>query len=98
MAVKPIPEGYHAITPYLIVRGADQTIEFLKKAFGAEVVFDPLKRPDGKILHSEVKIGDSRVMLTEGAEQHKRDPYHALPLRADVDATYKQALAAGGTR
>ena len=58
MAVKPIPEGYHSITPYLVVRGADKTIEFLTNAFGAEVVFDPLKRPDGTILHSEVKIGD----------------------------------------
>jgi PhnB protein len=48
MAVKPIPEGYHSVTPYLVVRGADKTIEFLKKAFGAQVVFDPLKRPDAR--------------------------------------------------
>ena len=96
MAVKPIPEGYHAITPYLIVRGAEQTVEFLKKAFGAEVVFDPLKRPDGKILHSEVKIGDSRVMLTEESEQHKAQSCMLYLYVPNVDATYKQALAAGG--
>ena len=96
MAVKPIPEGYHSITPYLIVRGADETIEFLKKAFGAQVVFDPLRRPDGKILHSEVKIGDSRVMLTEHTDQHKPQPAMLYLYVADVDAQYQRALSAGG--
>ena len=96
MAVKPIPEGYHSITPYLIVRGADETIEFLKKAFGAQVVFDPLRRPDGKILHSEVKIGDSRVMLAEGTDQHKPQPAMLYHYVADIDAQYHRAVAAGG--
>jgi PhnB protein len=98
MAVKPIPEGYHSVTPYLVARGADKTIEFLKEAFGAEVVFDPLKRPDGTILHAEVKIGDSRVMLSEGTEQHKPMPTMLYLYVPDVDASYRQALAAGGTK
>jgi PhnB protein len=98
MAVKSIPEGYRSITPYLVVRGADKTIEFLKKAFGAEVVFDPLKRPDGTILHSEVKISDSRVMLSEGTDQHKPMPTMLYLYVPDVDASYRQALAAGGTK
>ena len=98
MTVKPIPEGYHSVTPYLVVRGAEQTIEFLKKAFGAEVVFEPLKRPDGTILHTEVKIGDSRVMLAEGAGEHKPMPCMLYLYVRDVDAAYKQALAAGGAK
>ena len=96
MAVKPIPEGYHSITPYLVVRGAEKTIDFLKQAFGAELVFDPLKRPDGKILHSEVKIGNSRVMLSEGTDQHKPQPAMLYLYVPDVDAQYKRALSAGG--
>jgi uncharacterized glyoxalase superfamily protein PhnB len=98
MAVKPIPEGYHSVTPYLVVRGAEKTIEFLKTAFGAEPVFDPLKRPDGTILHTEVKIGNSRVMLSEGAEQHQPMPCMLYLYVPDVDASYRQALAAGGTK
>jgi hypothetical protein len=50
MTVKPIPDGFHSVTPYLTVRGAGKMIEFLKKAFGAESVFEPMKRPDGLIM------------------------------------------------
>ena len=98
MAVKPIPEGYHAITPYLVVRGAAKTIDFLKKAFGAEVVFDPLKRPDGTILHTEVRIGDSCVMVSDGGDEHQPMPCMLYLYVLDVDASYRQALAAGGTK
>jgi PhnB protein len=66
MTVKPIPDGFHAVTPYLTVRGAAKVIEFLKKTFGAETVFEPMKRPDGLIMHAELKIGDSR-------DTHKED-------------------------
>ena len=52
MAVKPIPEGHHTVTPYLVVRGAAKEIEFLKNAFGAQMVFEPMKRPDGLIMHA----------------------------------------------
>src|SRR5215467_627244 len=68
MTVKPMPDGFHTVTPYLTVRGAAKVIEFLKKAFGAETVFEPMKRPDGLIMHAELKIGDSRVMLGDASE------------------------------
>src|SRR5262245_60199992 len=61
MAAKPIPEGYHTVTPYLSVRGAAEVIDFLRQAFRAEMKKEPLKRPDGKIMHAQVKIGDSTV-------------------------------------
>jgi PhnB protein len=64
MAVKPIPEGYHTATPYLILKGAANAIEFYKKVFGAvELVRMP--QPDGKIGHAEIKIGDSVIMLAD---------------------------------
>ena len=98
MAVKSIPEGYHSVTPYLVVRGAEQTIDFLKKAFGAKVAFDPMKRPDGTILHTEVEIADSPVMIAEASDEHPPMPCMLYLYVADVDATYRQALAAGGTK
>ena len=67
MAVKPIPDGYHSITPYLIINGAARALEFYKKVFGATETlrFDG---PDGTIAHAEVKIGDSMVMLADESE------------------------------
>ena len=64
MSVKPIPDGYHAITPYLIVPGVVSLIEFLRQAFDAEVV-NRTDRPDGTVMHAEIRIGDSRIMLGE---------------------------------
>jgi len=96
MAVKPIPEGHHTVTPYLVVRGAAKTIEFLQKAFGAEIAFEPMKRPDGLIMHVELKIGDSIVMLGDANER-------AQPIQSmlhlyvpNVDAVYQRAVQAGG--
>src|SRR5262245_20720455 len=63
MPVKPIPEGFHTVTPYLTVRGVDNVIDFLRQAFNAEVPYEPIKRPDGKIMHAQVKVGDSCVMM-----------------------------------
>ncbi len=68
---KPIPDGYHAVTPTLTVRGAADAIEFYKKAFGAQEVMR-FPGPDGKtIMHAEIKIGDSRVMLNDEIPQMK---------------------------
>jgi PhnB protein len=64
MAVKPIPEGYHTLTPFLTVRDAIRAIEFYKKAFGAEER-GIAKGPDGKVMHAELKIGDSIIMLSD---------------------------------
>ena len=65
MSVKPIPEGYHTLTPSLIVRDAARAIEFYKQAFGAEVRGGVAKGPDGKVMHAELKIGDSVIMLAD---------------------------------
>ena len=65
--VQPIPAGYGAVTPYLSVRGAAQAIEFYKKAFGAKEIMR-MPGPEGKLGHAEIKIGDSRVMLSDEYE------------------------------
>jgi PhnB protein len=62
MAVKPIPEGYHSVTPYLVVPGASKLIDFLKQAFEAEET-ERVASPDGTIMHAEVRIGDSIIMI-----------------------------------
>ncbi len=64
MAVKPIPDGYHAVTPYLVVEGAAKAIDFYKKVFGATEKHR-MAGPDGKVMHAELKIGDSVVMLAD---------------------------------
>lgn len=97
MAVKPIPDGYHSITPYLVVPDAPKTIAFLKQAFGATTLFEPMKRPDGSIGHAELKIGDSPLMLSETSEQCPATQAMIHLYVPDVDATYKKALAAGAT-
>lgn len=65
MAVKPVPEGYHSVTPYLSIKGAANTIEFYKRALNATERFR-LATPSGEIGHAEIKIGDSPVMLADG--------------------------------
>jgi uncharacterized glyoxalase superfamily protein PhnB len=97
MPVKPIPDGYHTITPYLVMRGAAKTVDFLKKAFGAEYAFEPMMAPNGTIMHGELKIGDSRVMISEATEQYPAMPAMLHLYVPDVDAVHKRAMAAGGT-
>jgi uncharacterized glyoxalase superfamily protein PhnB len=97
MAVKPIPDGYHTVTPYLIVRDAAKTIDFAKKAFGAEMVFEPMKTPDGRIMHAEFKIGDSRVMISDANEQHPPMTPMLHLYVPNIDAVYQRAVGAGGT-
>jgi PhnB protein len=65
MPVKPVPDGYHTLTPYLVVRGADRAIEFYKQAFGAVPRGGVAKGPDGKVMHAELQIGDSVIMLSD---------------------------------
>ncbi len=95
--VKPVPDGYHTITPYLVVDGADKVIRFMKEAFGAQPVFEPMMRPDGKIMHAEFKIGDSVVMIADTSEraQATSDMLHLYV--PNVDAVYQKALKAGAT-
>jgi uncharacterized glyoxalase superfamily protein PhnB len=97
MAVNPVPTGYHTVTPYLVVDGAAKTIDFAKKAFGAEMLGEPVKKPDGKIMHAEFKIGDSRVMISDSTEQHPPMNSMLHLYVPNVDAVYQRAVAAGGT-
>lgn len=96
MAVKPIPDGYHTVTPYLVVRGAAKTIDFLKTAFGAKLISEPIKRPDGGIMHAEVTIGDSHVMISDATEQHPPTQAILHLYVPNVDTVYQRAVAAGG--
>jgi PhnB protein len=96
MAVKAIPDGYHAVTPYLVVQGAAKLIDFLKQAFDAQETFR-MPMPDGTIMHAEVKIGDSMMMMGEASEQWKPMPAALYLYVTDADAVYKRALQAGAT-
>jgi PhnB protein len=102
MAVKPIPEGHHAVTPYLIVKGAANAIEFYKKAFDATEVMR-MPDPAGRIMHAEIKVGDSRIMMADeipemgfrGPQSLGGTPVSLLLYVNDVDAQAKKAVAAG---
>ena len=104
MATKPVPEGYHTVTPYLAVDDAGQAIEYYKKAFGAKerMLMDA---PDGKIGHAELEIGDSLVMVSDPFPQSSsKSPKElggttagAFMYVDDVDAVVKQAVDAGAT-
>ena len=96
MTVKFIPDGHHTVTPYLVVRGAAQVIDFLARAFEADVTHEPLTRPDGSIMHAELKIGDSRVMLAEESEMAKAAAATLYLYVRNVDSVYRQAVNAGG--
>ena len=90
MAVKPIPEGYHTVTPVLTVQGAGKLIEFLKQAFDAKEMYR-LPGPDGAVMHAEVKIVNSMVMLGEATEQWKPMPAKIALYVEHTDAWYKRA-------
>ena len=96
MTAKHIPDGYHTVTPYLTVRNAPKVIEFLKQAFGAELSHEPIKRPDGSIMHAQVKIGDSRIMIAEESEMAKATTSSLYLYVPNVDVVFQQAVKAGG--
>ena len=95
--VKPIPEGYHTLTPYLVVDGAEKVIRFMKEAFGAQPVFEPMMRPDGKVMHAEYRIGDSVVMISDSSERAQATSAMLHLYVPNVDAVYQKALKAGAT-
>jgi PhnB protein len=95
--VKPVPDGYHTLTPYLVVDGAETIVQFMKDAFGAQFVFEPMKRPDGKIMHAELRIGDSVVMISDASERAKATSAMVHVYVPNVDAVYQKALKAGAT-
>ncbi|MBD3160666.1 MAG: VOC family protein [Candidatus Eisenbacteria bacterium] len=102
MATKPIPDGYHTATPYLIVKGGADAIEFYRNAFGAEEVMR-MNGPGGAVMHAEIKIGDSPIMLADempdcdwkGPQSLGGTPVSLMLYVEDVDARYKKAIQAG---
>ncbi|USX16015.1 VOC family protein [Oxalobacteraceae bacterium OTU3CAMAD1] len=102
--VEPIPKHMHSVTPHLVCDGAAEAIEFYKKAFGA-VEGGRMQTPDGKIMHAEVRIGDSTVMLVDefpdygsvGPRKLNGSPVTIHLYVPDVDRVFEQALAAGAT-
>jgi PhnB protein len=103
MSVQAVPRGFHTLTPHLIVRNADQAIEFYKKAIGAQLQGDVARTPDGKVMHAQLRIGDSYLMLNDEMPE-----YGALsPLSGgsssvtihiytdNVDTAFQRATAAG---
>ena len=102
--VSPIPEGYGSITPYLVIKGAAQAIEYYKKVFGASELFR-MDGPDGKVGHAELQIGTSRIMLADenpsmGQGHARASTIGASPISLylympDVDNVVEQAVAAG---
>jgi PhnB protein len=90
------PESYTTVSPYLIVAGASATIEFLRSVFGA-VELRRFADPAGKVMHAEVRIDDSIVMIADGTEGWPPVPSYVHIYVRDVDATYRRALDAGAT-
>jgi uncharacterized glyoxalase superfamily protein PhnB len=98
MTVKPRPAGYHSVTPYLVVPRARELMTFLKTAFNAVELFPPMQGPGGAVMHAELRIGDSPVMMADASAEHPPMPAMIhLYLEEEVDAVYQRALQAGGT-
>lgn len=99
---RPVPEGFHTLTPYLVIAGASRAIDFYKQAFGAKERFR-MPGPDGRIMHAELQVGDSRLLLCDempemggrSPQTLKGSPVSLFLYVPDVDATFKQAVAAG---
>lgn len=102
--VKSVPDGYHNITPYLVIKGAAAAIDFYKKAFGAVEVMR-MPQPDGRVGHAELKFGDSFVMLADefpemnivGPQTLGNSPVGILLYVDDVDAVFNRAISLGAT-
>jgi len=102
MPAKPVPDGYHTATPYLIINGAAAALKFYKEAFGATELFR-MDAPGGKIGHAEIKIGDSPIMLADefpdmgyrGPQAIGGTPVSIMLYVEDVDAVFNRTVAAG---
>jgi PhnB protein len=92
---RPIPKGYHSVTPALNQESTARTIEFCKKAFGAKVLMS-MPGPGGKIMHAEIQIGDSIVMLNDAINEAAQ-PAGLFLYVPDVDKTFAKAVKAGAT-
>lgn len=94
MTIKPIPDGYHTITPYLIVEDADKLVEFIEQTFDGQLIFQ-MRTEAGRISHAEMKIGDSMLMLSEASEEWSAMPTMIHLYVSDTDTVYQKALAYG---
>jgi len=93
MSVKPIPEGFHTVTPYIMVHGAKKYMEFLEKAFDAKI--NSVFENNGSVMNAEVRIGSSLIMVGDVPEGHKPSDAMYYVYVPDADALFKQAVAAG---
>jgi PhnB protein len=92
--VKPVPAGYHTVTPYLVVENASALIEFMIKVFGAQEVLR-MPQEDGRIIHAEVRIGDSVVMMSDALNNNPPMPTVLHIYLEDTDSAFQRALDAG---
>jgi uncharacterized glyoxalase superfamily protein PhnB len=97
MAVKPIPENYHSVTPYLVVKGVERLIDFIEQTFDTKRPHELMRRPDGSIGHAEIRVGDSMIMMGEPMPGQPLMPATLYVYVRDIDATYQRALRAGAT-
>ncbi len=95
MSIKPIPEGFHAVTPYLFAQGASRLVEFISAAFEGKLIFQQ-KRQDGAIMHATMRIGDSMLMLADATSEFGPMPTSIYLYVTDCDAVYRRALSSGG--
>ena len=95
MTVNPIREGFHAVTPYIFAEGASRLIDFVVAAFGAQVTSRE-DRPDGTIMHAELRIDNSMVMVGESSDEFGPMPCSIYLYVTDCDAVYQRALENGG--
>jgi PhnB protein len=91
---EPIPQGFHSITPFLVVNGAEKWLQFVEKAFDGETTFI-IKHENGKVMHATTKIGDSCIMLSDSGEKFPPVSSMLYLYVEDVDTVYEQAIKAG---
>lgn len=94
MSVKPVPDGYHTVTPYLVIPDVAGLIDFLEQVFDVTEK-EIMEQPDGSIMHAEVRIGDSAIMMGEATDEFPAMPGMLHVYLEDVDDAYRRALAAG---
>lgn len=96
MAVKPIPDGYHTVTPYITVDGANRLIDFAVRAFDAQLVHKT-PAPGDRVMHAEIRVGDSMIMISDSTEQWPVANANLYLYVPDVDASFRRAVEAGAT-
>lgn len=91
-----MPDGYNTVTPYLVVQEPEETIHFLKQVLGATELLAPMRREDGSIMHAEMLLGNSPIMLGGATAEWTPSPAMLYVYVADADEAYRKAMALGG--